>query len=227
MCPFCPRVCSVLARAHGPSNPGLVKNGPSTADAAPSEEAMVTAKSATGTPPDGTATRAVPPPFDPELAAAHTVLADHIPRELTLDAMRQGAAATALVSGKAPDRPGFYYEPARRHPARMPENPHPLRRGNRLVPPAKPPSIFRSGLTLKLLGCLSAEDSKRIHIPVNGGTSQGNLRRPSSTAAVRPTGIRLLPRPGSQTCQTWWAQATVGVGSRKARGVGCHPHASA
>jgi hypothetical protein len=49
------------------------------------------------------------------------VLADHIPRELTLDAMCQGAAATALVSGKAPDRPGFYYEPARRHPARMPE----------------------------------------------------------------------------------------------------------
>ena len=42
-------------------------------------------------------------------------------------------------------------QPARRHPARMPENPHPLRRGHRLVPPAKPPSIFRSGLTLKLL----------------------------------------------------------------------------
>jgi hypothetical protein len=35
--------------------------------------------------------------------------------------------------------------PARRHPARMPEDPHPLRRGNPLVPPAKPPSIFRSG----------------------------------------------------------------------------------
>jgi hypothetical protein len=28
MCPFCPRGCSVVARAHGPSNPGLVKNGP-------------------------------------------------------------------------------------------------------------------------------------------------------------------------------------------------------
>jgi hypothetical protein len=34
MCPFCPHVCSVFARAHGPSNPGLVKNGLSGADAA-------------------------------------------------------------------------------------------------------------------------------------------------------------------------------------------------
>ena len=29
MCPFCPHVCSVFARVHGPCNPGLVKNGPS------------------------------------------------------------------------------------------------------------------------------------------------------------------------------------------------------
>jgi hypothetical protein len=29
-CPFCPHVCSMFARAHGPSNPGLVKNGPSS-----------------------------------------------------------------------------------------------------------------------------------------------------------------------------------------------------
>jgi transposase len=42
-----------------------------------------------------------------------------------------------------------------RHPARMPEDPHPLRRGHRLGPPGKPPSILRSGLTSKLLGCLS------------------------------------------------------------------------
>jgi hypothetical protein len=28
MCPFCPLGCSVVARAHGSSNPGLVKNGP-------------------------------------------------------------------------------------------------------------------------------------------------------------------------------------------------------
>jgi hypothetical protein len=38
----------------------------------------------------------------------------------------------------------------------MPQDPHPLQRGHRLGPPGKPPSIFRSGLTLKLLGCLSA-----------------------------------------------------------------------
>jgi hypothetical protein len=30
-CPFCPHVCSMFARAHGPSNPGLVKNDPSGA----------------------------------------------------------------------------------------------------------------------------------------------------------------------------------------------------
>jgi hypothetical protein len=30
-CPFCPHVCSMFARAHGPSDPGLVKNGPSGA----------------------------------------------------------------------------------------------------------------------------------------------------------------------------------------------------
>ena len=28
-CPFCPHACFMFARAHGPSNPGLVKNGPS------------------------------------------------------------------------------------------------------------------------------------------------------------------------------------------------------
>jgi hypothetical protein len=28
MCPICPYVCSMFARAHGPSNRGLVKNGP-------------------------------------------------------------------------------------------------------------------------------------------------------------------------------------------------------
>jgi len=31
MCSFCPRGCAVVARAHEPSNPGLVKNGPSDA----------------------------------------------------------------------------------------------------------------------------------------------------------------------------------------------------
>jgi hypothetical protein len=35
MCPFCPHVCSVFARAHGPCNPGLVKNGLSGVGAAP------------------------------------------------------------------------------------------------------------------------------------------------------------------------------------------------
>lgn len=67
----------------------------------------MTAKSATGTPPDGSATRTVPPPFDPELAAALTVLADHIPRELTLDAMRQGAA-TVLVPDEELSRGGTF-----------------------------------------------------------------------------------------------------------------------
>ena len=48
-------------------------------------------------------------------------------------------------------------QPPRRHPARMPQDPHPLQRDHRLGPPGKPPSIFRSGLTFKLLGCLSAD----------------------------------------------------------------------
>ena len=42
---------------------------------------------------------------------------------------------------RAQRRPAPARQPSRRHPARMPQNPHSLRRGNRLVPPAKPPSI--------------------------------------------------------------------------------------
>ena len=46
-------------------------------------------------------------------------------------------------------------EPAGRHSPRLPEDPHPLRRGHSLGAPGKPPPIFRRGLTFKLLGCLS------------------------------------------------------------------------
>ena len=62
-------------------------------------------------------------------------------------------------------------EPAGRHPARMPEDPHPLRRGHRLGPPGKPPSIFRRGLTFKLLGCLSREEA--TDALVQGGRHRG------------------------------------------------------
>jgi acetyl esterase/lipase len=45
----------------------------------------VTTTSALGTPKDGSAASVTPPPFDPELAAALSLLAGHMPRTLTLD----------------------------------------------------------------------------------------------------------------------------------------------
>jgi len=44
-------------------------------------------------------------------------------------------------------------QPAHRHPARLPENPHPLQRSHRLASPGNAPAP-RSSLTFKLLGCL-------------------------------------------------------------------------
>ena len=55
---------------------------------------------------------------------------------------------------RAQRRPAKAGQPPGRHLARMSQDPDLLRRGHRLGPPGKPPSIFRSGLTLKLLGCL-------------------------------------------------------------------------
>jgi hypothetical protein len=63
------------------------------------------------------------------------------------------------------------WQPTRRHPARMPEGGHRLQRGNRLVPPGKPPSIFRSGLTFKLLGSFC---SRSVH----GDLMAASLRPP-------------------------------------------------
>ena len=40
---------------------------------------------------------------------------------------------------RAQPRPAQARQPARRHPARLPQNPHPLRRGNRLAPAGKHP----------------------------------------------------------------------------------------
>jgi acetyl esterase/lipase len=72
---------------------------------------MMTTTSAPGTPADGSQVPAVPSPFDPELAAALTVLAQNIPREFTLDmipAMRQGSAVQALVPDGALSRGGAF-----------------------------------------------------------------------------------------------------------------------
>ena len=49
--------------------------------------------------------------------------------------------AAARPRHRAQRRPAQARQPARRHPARMPQDPHPLRRGHRLVPPGKDPSI--------------------------------------------------------------------------------------
>jgi len=77
------------------------------------KEAIMTTTSGPGTPPDGFAVPAVPPPFDPELAAALTLLAEYIPHEFTLDmipAMRQrfAAMATATVPDEGLSRGGAF-----------------------------------------------------------------------------------------------------------------------
>ena len=76
-------------------------------------------------------------------------VAERIPRSARL--LRRAARQRTRTQRRAPQA----RQPPRRHPARMPEDPHPLRRGHRMEPPGKPPSIFRCGLTSKLLGCLS------------------------------------------------------------------------
>ena len=59
---------------------------------------------------------------------------------------------------RAQRRPAQARQPARRHPARMPQDPHPLRRGNRLVPPRKQ----ACRLTFKPLGCLLRPDMSPV-----------------------------------------------------------------
>ena len=75
-------------------------------------------------------------------------------------------------------------EPPRRHPARMPEDPHPLRRGHRLGPPGKPPSIFRCGLTSKLLGCL-CRHTQAIRPAAIPATGMASPTKPSRSARFR------------------------------------------
>ena len=55
---------------------------------------------------------------------------------------------------RAQRRPAPARQPARRHPARLPQDPHPLRRGDRLAAVRGDLGEDRS-LTFKLLGCLS------------------------------------------------------------------------
>ena len=74
----------------------------------------------------------------------------------------------ARQGNRAQRRPQPAGQPARRHPARLPEDPHPLRRGNRLGPPEQAPAIARSRLTSKLLGCLS-EGRSGVSRPFRGG----------------------------------------------------------
>ena len=65
----------------------------------------------TTSPPGNAAVPAVPPPFDPELAAALAVLAENVPPVFTLDlipAMRQQSAAAAPVSDEELSRGGAF-----------------------------------------------------------------------------------------------------------------------
>ena len=96
-----------------------------------------------------------------------TVLARYVHNDRLIDAL-MSQAFTALrappepaptTTGSAPaaraqPRPAPARQPARRHPARLPQDPHPLRRGDRLA--ATPSGHGEDcGLTSKLLGCLS------------------------------------------------------------------------
>ena len=67
---------------------------------------------------------------------------------------------------RAQRRPAPARQPARRHPARLPQDPHPLRRGNRLVPPRKPNPPRR--LTFKLLGCSPSSELLTRSVPLPG-----------------------------------------------------------
>ena len=64
-----------------------------------------------------------------------------------------------------PGRPATARQPARRHPARLPENPHALRRGHRLAA-ARQQRNQDCRLTFKLLGCLAAGWPARLPIAI-------------------------------------------------------------
>jgi acetyl esterase/lipase len=71
----------------------------------------VTTTSAPGPVPGGSAVPAVPPPFDPELAAALTVLAEYVPTAFTLDLiaqMRQSGTAALAVPDEELSRGGAF-----------------------------------------------------------------------------------------------------------------------
>ena len=57
----------------------------------------MTTTSAAGTAPDGSAVPAAPPPFDPELAAALTVIAESIPRVFTLEMLPALRGANSIM----------------------------------------------------------------------------------------------------------------------------------
>src|SRR6266516_3424189 len=80
----------------------------------------------------------------------------------------------------------------------MPEDPHPLRRGHRLVSPR----IFACRLTFKLLGCLSGPASAGIRPVIHGPAPEGDglpavVSRCLSAAGIRFPAIlsRLVFRP--------------------------------
>ena len=94
------------------------------------------------------------------------VLARYVHNDRLIDAlMTQAFAALTGSPGarllrpaacprqRAQPRPAPARQPARRHPARLPQNPHPLQRGDRLAAP-RSQTPQRCSLTSKPLGCL-------------------------------------------------------------------------
>ena len=77
-------------------------------------------------------------------------------------------------------------EQARRHPPRMPQDPHPLHRGNRPGTPGQNHPIHPRRLTTKLLGCLVTRSAAWS---VNG----------SLTCGISPSAARICALIGS-----WW-----------------------
>jgi acetyl esterase/lipase len=79
----------------------------------------VTTTSAPDPVPGSSPTPAVPPPFDPELAAALTVLTEHLPSAFTLDMIplvRQAGVAAPAASDEALSRGGAFEVTVRRVP---------------------------------------------------------------------------------------------------------------
>lgn len=112
------------------------------------------------------------------------VLARYVHNDRLIDALSSQALSALSASRRAGllrqparprrralRRPASTRQPPRRHPPRMPQNPHPIRRNNRLDKPGHE----ARGLTPKPLGCLSPRGSR---LPPTPGTARSPPKVP-------------------------------------------------